>query len=142
MSSSDFDPSKAVLLTAAETREVAYATANAGIVPASITNARRNTVDVAVQAPSEGWLILGDANYPGWTATVDGVESRVYSAYLALRAVRVPPGKSRVKFTYTPSSFVWSWPVTVVSLLVLGAGTLTGLRRYVRVHQLSERSAN
>jgi hypothetical protein len=142
MCSADFDPRASVLLNSAETPEDADSSADAGIVPASITSARRNSVEVAVQAPAEGWLILGDAYYPGWTATVNGVQSRVYSAYLALRAVPVPAGKSSVQFTFAPSSFAWSWPVTAISLLTLAAGTAMSMRTHVRLHQPSGKSAN
>ena len=142
MSSVDFDPRTTVLLNSAETPEVVDSSANAGIVPASITGVRRNSLEVAVQAPAEGWLILGDANYPGWTATVNGAQSRVYSAYLALRAVRVPAGKSNVKFTFAPSSIAWSWSVTAISLLTLAAGTAMSMRTRVRLHQPSGKSAN
>lgn len=63
-------------------------------------------------APAGGFLVLGDAWFPGWKATVEvsGPQGRqevavpVYRADGMLRAVPVPPGFSTVRLTYRPTS--------------------------------------
>ena len=44
--------------------------------------------------------MLADAYYPGWSATVDGVEQPIYPVNLALRGVALSPGRHRIEFRY------------------------------------------
>jgi hypothetical protein len=126
----DFDPSRAVLLNAAESPPEIYAAElGAGTVRAEIVRAGLNFVDVRVDAPSDGWLVLGDAYYPGWTATVNGRPAPLHTAYLALRAVRVGAGEGLVEFSYTPATFRFSLPVTGTSLLMIALGGVLGGRK-------------
>jgi hypothetical protein len=53
--------------------------------------------------PAAGTLILSDAFYPGWRATVDGQSVPVHRVQAAnLRAVAVPAGAQVVTFRYAP----------------------------------------
>jgi hypothetical protein len=64
---------------------------------------RETRLTAVVRHPA--YLVLSDAYYPGWTAAVDGRPAPIYSANLALRAVRLEPGRHRVEFRYRPGSF-------------------------------------
>ena len=59
-------------------------------------------IRLTVEAPSDAWLILADAWYPGWRARVNGAASPIYRANVMLRAVRVPGGESEVVMTFEP----------------------------------------
>lgn len=61
-------------------------------------------VDVEVEAPEAGWLVLADAFDGGWSATTDEVATPVRRANALFRAVRVAPGRHRVRFSYDPAS--------------------------------------
>jgi uncharacterized membrane protein YfhO len=74
-------------------------------------------------------LVLGEAYYPGWTATVNGAVSKVYSAFLALRAVQVRSGENIVRFEYTPTTFSFTVPVSVVALGVILVSAAFGFGR-------------
>lgn len=75
---------------------------------------RADQLEVAVEgAPTGGLLVVGDAWYPGWKATVEvagaggarrTVDVPVYRADGMLRAVPVPPGYSVVRLAYRPTS--------------------------------------
>jgi hypothetical protein len=69
---------------------------------------------VVVQLPegASGRLILADAYYPGWTASVDGhaVPIERYAGYL--RAVSLPSGARVVVFEYQPR---WLLPAALVN---------------------------
>jgi O-antigen/teichoic acid export membrane protein len=75
---------------------------------------RADQLEVAVEgAPTGGLLVVGDAWFPGWKATVEvagaggarrTVEVPVYRADGMLRAVPVPPGYSVVRLAYRPTS--------------------------------------
>ncbi|MCB1706241.1 MAG: hypothetical protein KDI17_15360 [Halioglobus sp.] len=79
----------------------------AGVAPAHIE--RRDFSSqyyrIAVDSPCSGWLYLGDAYYPGWSAQVDGEPAPLYPAQVLGKAVRVPQGSSVVEFIFTPRSF-------------------------------------
>ena len=47
-------------------------------------------------------LVLADAWYPGWTATVNGEATPVYRANIMFRAVAVPAGENLVVFQFDP----------------------------------------
>ena len=78
---------------------------------------------IDVSSSKEGILFVSDADYPGWKAYVDGVETRIYRANFAFRAVKVPEGKHEVRFVYRPDSFYKGLRLSGVSLL-LGVGIL------------------
>jgi uncharacterized membrane protein YfhO len=59
-------------------------------------------VEVEVDCPAPGYLVLADAWAPGWRAAVDGAPALIERANLAVRAVRVPGGAHTVTFLYQP----------------------------------------
>ncbi|MCH7952239.1 YfhO family protein, partial [Patescibacteria group bacterium] len=61
-----------------------------------------NTVELKVETPTRQLLFLSDAFYPGWVATVDGEETKIYRANYAFRAIVVPLGSHTVIFKYKP----------------------------------------
>ena len=82
-----------------------------------VTRYRPEQVDLSVTAPAGGLsaLVLNDAWYPGWSATLDGAPVPIRHANLLARGVLVPPGTHRVRFTF---------PVPVS--LEVGAGVSLG----------------
>jgi hypothetical protein len=48
----------------------------------------------------DAFLVLSEAYYPGWTATVDGVPARILRADHLLQAVRLKAGAHEVTFAY------------------------------------------
>ncbi len=74
---------------------------------------------ITVDMPAEGYLYLSDAYYPGWVARdADGTEYPIVPANHAFRAVKLPPGKHRITFTYEPASFRIGKNITLGALLV------------------------
>jgi len=61
-------------------------------------------VELEVELDAPGYLVLTDANYPGWRGWVDGEEVEVLTADLLFRAVRLEAGRHRVVFVFEPSS--------------------------------------
>jgi hypothetical protein len=72
-----------------------------------------------VVAPSDGWLLVGDAWYPGWEARVDGQLVPVERADILFRAVAVPAGEHRVEWVYRSSSFRLGAAVSAGALALL-----------------------
>lgn len=72
---------------------------------ATIVDASANRVQVSVDEPSTGYVVLTDSYYPGWTAEVDGVARDIELANYFFRAVSVEPGDREVVFTYRSPAF-------------------------------------
>ncbi|MBI5356977.1 hypothetical protein HZB78_05230 [Candidatus Collierbacteria bacterium] len=68
------------------------------ITPAEIVSSQSNLVEITVDAPSDGYLVLTDTFYPGWKATVDGNAVEIIPAFRAFRAVQVLRGSHAVRF--------------------------------------------
>lgn len=101
-----------------------------------IVSADSDHVAVQCEADREGWLVLRDNYFPGWTAEVDGVDAPIEVANFSFRAVKVPAGKHVVEFAYRPTSFRIGLALSLIGLLVCAG---LGLDRWRRKQILSER---
>ncbi len=63
-------------------------------------------VAARVRLDAPGYLVLSDADYPGWRATVDGQPAPILRANGFVRAVLLSPGEHTVEFTFAPPSLV------------------------------------
>ncbi len=63
----------------------------------------RNTeIEIAVDSPRGGWVVLNDVWHPWWFAQVDGRPATIQRANVVFRAVKVPAGPHRVVMTFRP----------------------------------------
>jgi hypothetical protein len=76
-------------------------------------------LEVLTEAKSASFLVLSDANYPGWRASVDGREAHIFQTDYALRGVFVPAGSHTVRFEFRPRSFRVGLAISLVSLALL-----------------------
>ncbi|MCL4535317.1 MAG: YfhO family protein [Bacteroidetes bacterium] len=89
-------------------------------------------LDLEAMTTDDGILVLSEAYYPGWQATLDGRPVDIYRADLAFRAVELPAGTHRLVMSYDPLSFRLGLLATGLSLgafLVLLITTAPGLGR-------------
>lgn len=84
-----------------------------------ITRAASSRIELQVRTTNGAFLVLGDINYPGWCASVDGISTRVRTTDYVFRGVVVPPGEHRVVFDFRPRSFRWGLLLTTLASLVL-----------------------
>ncbi len=93
-----------------------------------IVSYQPDRVEIEVDLPSAGYLVLTDNAYPGWQAYVDSQRRPVYRAYVFARAVYVDAGAHRVVFVYRPGSFYGGVVAALAGLgLVLAAGWRLGI---------------
>lgn len=89
-------------------------------------------VTIAVETGQPGYLVLSDAYYPGWQATVDGRPEPIQRANYAFRAVYVPAGEHTVQFRFEPSLWKIGLSIsggTLAALLAWGAYGIWRSRR-------------
>jgi len=100
-----FDPRRAALLAAPlpVTLDPA-ATVAPGSEEIAFTFYGAHRLELTVRAEKRGLLVLSEADYPGWRATLNGNRVPIYKADGLFRAIVVPPGESRVVFRYRPGT--------------------------------------
>jgi hypothetical protein len=99
----DFDLRTAVLLAPLPAGAPAAGPDPGAETTIEIDEPERVVVRTRGAAPAA--LVLADAWYPGWQATLDGAPAETLRADTALRAVLVPAGEHRVEWRYRPRSF-------------------------------------
>lgn len=87
-----------------------------------------------VRATGTNALFVSEVYYPvSWKAYIDGVETPVYKANFAFRAVVIPPGEHTLEFRFVSPAFERGKTISMAStavVLLLAAGTLwQGWRR-------------
>jgi hypothetical protein len=95
----------------------------AGIVTA-LRDEGPNKVELAVEAPEGGWLVLADTWFPGWVVELDGQPTESFPANGVMRSVWIPAGEHTVVFQYRPITV----PVGL-ALTVFGLAAFAYLRR-------------
>ncbi len=128
MSDPTYDPAQTAILSGLP--KVEQVTVNAH-GRAAITAYTPERVEVQVDAPDGGALVLADAYYPGWTATVDGASAPLYRADVMFRGVLLTPGKHTVEFAYRPVWLPSALIIGIVAWLLAAALVIVayGVRR-------------
>ncbi|MCC6189308.1 MAG: YfhO family protein [Anaerolineales bacterium] len=123
-----FDPAGQVLLAEPPATDSAMP-ATGGGAPAIVAYTAER---VEVRAAGPGYLVLTDAHYPGWTASVDGEPAPILRADVMFRAVALPPGEHRVIFRFQPRSVSIGLGISGAAwalLLIVGVWLLGARRR-------------
>ena len=130
-------PAAEQTLTATDLRQIVFLentpTTDHALTPASpqlkeagISRYTANEVFVDVNLSDRGWLVLGDAYFPGWKAFLrpfegeESVEQEIplYRANSAFRTVYLPEaGQWTVRFVYSPMSFKLGLYISFLALM-------------------------
>jgi hypothetical protein len=108
------DPRREVLLD----RDVLANGPRQELTPATFVEDTPNRLVLEVETNRPGYLVLTDAWYPGWRATVDTYPAPVLPANLAFRAVALPTGgKHQIVFEYHAVGLLPGLAVSGLTLL-------------------------
>jgi len=124
----------AVLLLGSGEPPPAQPDATPGTARVAILRHESSSIEVSVEAPRSGYLVLSEIYYPGWRARVDGRPAPVERADFCLRAVAVPAGSRRVELWLDDSSFrlgLWIAAATVVVIVAMAAMQFASMRRRI-----------
>ena len=114
-----FDPRTAVVIPGeAPARPPAGAAPDESL---TITGYEPERVVLRADVKRPAFLVLADAAFPGWEATVDGVPVPVLQANLMFRAVALEPGAHEIVFAYRPTSWRWGLIISAAMFGVAGA---------------------
>ncbi len=132
MQDAKFDPSRTVVLIGDQGSGIGdQGLANQLVIPSSchLVTYEPEHVVVDVSASQDGYLVLADADYPGWIATVDGQPVSIERANIMFRAVRVSTGQHRVEMRYEPQSFAIGMWITIGTWVLLVLMVSTNMHR-------------
>jgi hypothetical protein len=126
----DFDPDREIVLHDAPFSAARPAVGEAADLspparPARTSVTRENSREVVIdtEVPQDGFLLLADTFYPGWSAQVDGRPVPIYRANVMVRGIQLPKGRHEVRFSYDPPGFAVGLRITLLSLSLLGLWT-------------------
>jgi hypothetical protein len=85
-----------------------------------VLKAKSTRYHLKLSAATPAWLFLADANYPGWTARLDGAEVPVYSAQVLGKAVAIPAGEHDLWIRFRSRSFEWGASITLATIAWMG----------------------
>jgi hypothetical protein len=128
MQRADFDPAREVVLIGGQGAELAPDRPVA-LSPCYLVTYAPELITINADLPQDGYLVLTDAYYPGWTATIDGQPAAIERADLMFRAVKVPAGSHRVELRYQPQSFSIGLLISIGTVMVLCGVWLAARRR-------------
>lgn len=121
LKSPDFDPGGTVILQGPGAKSLQGTGLPAS--EARVTGYGPNEIDVTAIATQEGYLVVSEVYYPGWTARLDGIPAQVYRADALFRAIYLPPGQHQVSLVYDPVSFKLGMAISALTfLVVIGSG--------------------
>jgi hypothetical protein len=86
---------------------------------ATITRFTLNSLEVTVESPGAALLVVAEAWYPGWRASIAGRKVACLPVNGWMRGVPVPAGHSVVRLTYHQNGLVAGAGVSLVAIFVL-----------------------
>jgi hypothetical protein len=95
-----------------------------------------------VATPAQSFLLLNEAFYPGWTATVDGAPAEVYRADYLFSGLVLSPGEHTVEFRFESPALRRGEMISAATLLLVLGGGIALVRQARRERALSIEGAD
>jgi hypothetical protein len=83
---------------------------------AKVSEHASGDVELNVESPQDGLVVLLDNNYPGWVARVDGEVRQIQAIHPVCKVVAVPKGKHQVTFSFESASFRLGLMISVAAV--------------------------
>jgi hypothetical protein len=141
-----FDPESMVLIESESGSEraskIESKTENSPSQPIATVETRRNPdsistiaidklgdeqIELSTESDFNGYLVVADQYYPGWRASLDGLDKPILRANYVQRAIALPAGKHKVVFSYKPESYRIGLLISSIALGLLALTALIGI---------------
>jgi Bacterial membrane protein YfhO len=86
-----------------------------------VTHYEHTRIEIHTDSDARRLLVVSDAYYPGWRATIDGNPTPILLANCAFRAVSVPAGSHTIVMRYRPLSVYAGALISLVAWAVVAA---------------------
>ncbi|HEY0081237.1 MAG TPA: YfhO family protein, partial [Pyrinomonadaceae bacterium] len=86
---------------------------------AVISRYEPNAIEVQTSSDAPAILVLGENDYPGWDAFVDGRAVETLRVNYNLRGVALPAGAHHVRFAYRPKSLLLGASLSLLTATLL-----------------------
>lgn len=113
---SGFDPHAVVLLTGSGQSCLKH---SVDVQPASWNVVSPEHIIIHAQPKNRSVLIVADKNYPGWSATIDGVDAPIYEANGLFKAVFLEPGAHEVVLCFRPKTLLIGGVLAFIAVLLI-----------------------
>jgi hypothetical protein len=90
---------------------------------------RGSHYDIDADARTASRIIISEAAWPGWRATIDGSRIPIEQANRAFLSIRIPPGHHHARVVYLPDAFVQGRAISIATLIVLALGLVIKISR-------------
>lgn len=84
-------------------------------------------IELSTESDFNGYLVVADQYYPGWHASLDGLDKPILRANYIQRAIALPAGKHKVVFSYKPESYRIGLLISSIALGLLALTALIGV---------------
>ncbi len=86
---------------------------------AEVIGRSANSITIQATTVESRLLVLSDAYYEGWRATLNGAPTEIVKTNVALRGVVLPAGTHTIKMDFRPWTFTWGVTISILTLLIL-----------------------
>jgi len=131
----DFDPRRTVILPANATHFAGRTSVAAALDSVRIISTNPNEFNIRASASQDSFLVLNEAYYPGWSATVDGQPAQVLRANYAFISIPIAPGSHGVSVRMVSPSFRLGATLSLFGLVICAA--LFASRFFIRGYSRS-----
>jgi hypothetical protein len=71
--------------------------------PVAVRQSADGQMNIETHSASRGFLVVSEADYPGWHATIDGRDTKIYRTNYLLRGLLVEGGDHEIRLFYRPA---------------------------------------
>jgi len=90
-------------------------------VQANLVERHPNRMTMSITAPASGLLVINEAWFPGWSASVDGRHREILRANSMMQAVAVEAGQHLVVLRFRPCYFLVPFVIALLCLILAGS---------------------
>ena len=100
--------------------------------PATVLVRGVNSLVFSVDAPTDGWLVVNEAYFPGWVARVDHIDAPIYRVDGWVRGLRVSRGSHRIELVFRPIRWIVTALLATLIWIALAVMALLATRQRYR----------